>query len=267
MEQNEEPVETTEEIVENNNTQAEQSAETQESKEAEQEFDPKQRVEFSTPEQQKKFNDLYKQVKMSDARNRMQQDMLQKAMDKLGEFEKRFSQTDHAEAERILNTRLKEARDSGDEEKADQILQEIIDFRVDSKLNGKKEEKPKVDPMADPDVRTVVQFAQETDDSGRPLRPWIDATHPQHANAMKLAGAVAMDVNAEYGYVDIGEVFRRMDEGMKRKAAPQGNSRAPDPMRGNLTNNNNKGKIKLSPQELAIANKLGVKPEEYLKWK
>lgn len=245
----------------------EQTQEAPANQDTQEEFDPKSRVDFN-PEQQRKFNDLYKQVKMSDARNKMLADMNQKALDKIDELEKRFSQTDHAEAERILTSRLKEARESGDEDKADKIFQELIDFKVDSRLNKKQPEKPKpVDAMADPDVRTVVRFAQETDASGNLLRPWIDARSPQHANAMKMAGAIAVSVDSEFGYVDIPEVMRRMDEAMKPKPTQQGNSRAPDPMRGNLTNGSSKGKMKLSPQELAAAQKLGVKPEDYLKWK
>lgn len=240
--------------------------------EQEQEFDPKKRVEFSTPEQQKKFNDIYKQARMSDARNKMQEAMLQKAMDKIAELESRFSQTDQAEAERILTARLKEARDSGDEDKADKILQEIIDFRVDRKINSKQPEKIVAkNPVDDVDVQTVVSLATETDERGALVRPWIAEDHPRHTEAMKLAGALALQVNAELGYTDIGEVFKRMDDAMRPKAsapkAPVGNSRAPDPMRGNLTNRPTQGKMKLSPAELAAAQKLGVKPEDYLKWK
>jgi hypothetical protein len=235
----------------------------------EQEFNPKQRVEFSTPEQQKKFNDIYKQARMSDARNKMQEAMLQKAMEKISDLESRFSQTDQAEAERILTSRLKEARDSGDEDKADKILQEIIDFRVDRKISAKQPEKPiAVNPADDADVQTVVSLATETDERGAPVRPWIAQGHPKHNEAMKLAGALALQVQAELGYTDVAEVFRRMDDAMKPKAAqPQGNSRAADPMRGNLTNRPTQGKIKLSPAELNAAQKLGVKPEDYLKWK
>ncbi len=249
---------------------AEQQDEGQERPASEQDgFDPKERVEITDPKVQRKFNDVYKQMKMSDARGKMKDSMLEKAMEKIAELESRFSQTDHAEAERILTSRLKEARELGDEDKADKILQEIIDFRVDSKLKRVEQKAPVVQQptLDDPDVQTVVAFAQETDVRGNLLRPWIAEGHPQHKNAMKLAGALAMEVNAELGYVDVGEVMQRMDNAMKPKATPQGNSRAPDPMRGNLTNNSAKGKLKLSSQELAAAQKLGVKPEDYLKWK
>jgi hypothetical protein len=214
---------------------------------------------------------------MSDARNKMQEAMLQKAMDKISDLESRFSQTDQAEAERILTSRLKEARDTGDEDKADRILQEIIDFRVDRKINAKQPEKPVVaNPADDADVQTVVSLATETDERGAPIRPWIAQGHPKHNEAMKLAGALALQVQAELGYTDIGEVFKRMDDAMKPKAAqPQGNSRAADPMRGNLTNRPTQGKIKMSPIEMSALQKLNanlpeqqkIKPEDYLKWK
>lgn len=242
------------------------------------EFDPKERVEITDPKVQRKFNDIYKQMKMSDARNKLLLDMNQKALSELDELRSRFQQTDHAEAERILTSRLKEARDSGDEEKADKILQEIIDFRVDSKIKAKIDQPKPIarDPSDEADARMVVQYAQETDARGNLLRPWIDDRHPDHANAMKLVAAKALEVNAELGRVDIGEVMIRMDEAMKPKArAQQGNSRAPDPMRGNLTNTPPRGKMKLSSGEMEALNKLNrslpsnqqIKPEDYLKWK
>lgn len=259
------------ESQDNTEQQSEQQDEGQEQPASEQDnFDPKERVEITDPKVQRKFNDIYKQMKMSDARNQMLSKMNEKALEKIAELESRFSQTDHAEAERILTSRLKEAREAGDDDRADKILQEIIDFRVDSKLKQNQPKTPVVEQQSaidDADVQTVVALAQETDVRGNLLRPWIAEGHPAHKNAMKLAGALAMEVNAELGYVDVGEVMRRMDDAMKPKAAPQGNSRAPDPMRGNLTNNSAKGKLKLSPQEMAAAQKLGVKPEDYLKWK
>jgi len=262
-----------EQVEQDNTPPAAETQETVEDPSQEEGFDPRKHVEFSTPDQQKKFNDVYKQMRMSDNRNKMLTSMLEKAVGEIDELKARFSQTDHAEAERILNTRLKEARDAGDETKADQIMQEIIDFRVKGEVQKlQPKDQPKLEDVENsPDVMAVVSYAQETDNSGNLLRPWISDKHPQHANAMKMASIVAMQVNADLGYVDIPEVMKRMDEAMKPKAKTpqpqQGSTRAPDPMRGNLTNTPPKGKMKLSPQELAIAQKLGVKPEAYLKWK
>lgn len=240
-------------------------------------FDAKKRVEFSTPEQQKKFNDIYKQVKMSDSRNKMLMDAIEKQNQIIEELQGRFNQTDHAEAERVLNSRLREAREMGDDEKADKILQEIIDFKAEAKfkqLTKPKEEK-KQPKDYDPDVETVVSFAQETDDRGNLLRPWIAQDHPQHQNAMKLASAIAISVNAEYGYVDIPEVMKRMDESLKQKPKPLSNNRAPDPMRGNLTSSTSRSKVNISSKEAEVLAKLNaylpsdkqIKPEGYMKCK
>lgn len=244
-----------------------QQVEDNQPEESQDDYDPKARVSFDTPEQQRKFNDVYKQMKMSDARNKMQTDMLAKAMEKISELESRFSQTDHAEAERILTARLKEAREVGDEDKADRILQEIIDFRVESKLRPKEKPQKVIDPMSDPNVVTVVQYAEEKDSNGNLIRPWLNANHPDHRKAMSIAASVAMQSHSELGYDDLEDMLRRMDDAMKPKAKPAGNNRAPDPYRSNLTNNPAQGKMKLSPQELAAAQKLGVSPDNYLKGK
>src|SRR3990167_4544304 len=56
-------------------------------------------VEFDTPEQQEKFNDIYKQMKMSDQRNQMLTEFLMEQQKQLEEVKGRFSQTDESEAE------------------------------------------------------------------------------------------------------------------------------------------------------------------------
>ena len=127
-------------------------------------------VEFS-PEQQEKFNDLYKQVKMSDARNQLKDQMLEKAMAKIDELEKRFSQTDQAEAEKVLKSRLQEARDEGDVDKEIAIFQELAELKKGAQ--EKPKEQPKSNLPDDPETRYVVALAQETDDNGALIRPWL----------------------------------------------------------------------------------------------
>lgn len=268
---NDEQVESTEvDLPENeNDNQSHENSSNQE-----QEFDPKARVEFN-PEQQKKFNDLYKQVKKSDSRNQMLLQAMEEQNKVIEELKARFNQTDYAEAERVLKDRLRDARAEGDEAKADQILSELIDFKAESKIRQyTKPEKPKQQQQYDPDIQAVVKMAEETDDRGNLIRPWIAQDHPQHRNAMKFATIAAMEVDSELGYVDIPEVMRRIDKAMN-KPRPSGNSRAPDPMGGNLTSSAPRSKVNLSPKESEILAKLNanlpkdrqIKPEGYLKWK
>lgn len=250
--------------------EAPQEPVTEEESDTGEDFDPKERVEISDPKVLKKFNHIYKQMKMSDARNQMLLDMNQKALDKIAEFEKRFSQTDSAEAERVLLSRIKEARENGDESRADQIMLELVDLRAENKV---KQAVPKVEKLKPveytPEAIRVAELATETDAQGNVLRPWIAQDHPQHEKAMNFLAATAIKVQSELGFVDIDTVTREVDKLMNTKNAPPKNvnTRAPEPMRGGLTNTQPRGKLKLSPQEAEIASKLGVKPEEYLKWK
>lgn len=232
--------------------------------EVEAEFDPKERVEFTTPEQQKKFNDVYKQMKMSDNRNKLLSDALKEQDARLTEFEKRFNQTDHAEAERILTNRLKEARAEGDEEKEIKILNELVDFRADSKINQRvAKQKPTAEPIqADPEVRYVLELAEEKDATGNLVRPWLDASNPQYRSAAIQAEIIGQRMLAETGEIDIPSVMTELDKAMAKRTTSR--PRQADPMSGNLTNNRSAPKLKLSPDQAAICEKLGIKPEAYL---
>lgn len=242
--------------------QEEDEGQDDDSNQSAEEVDSKKKwVEFS-PEQQEKFNDLYKQVKMSDARNQMKDQMLEKAMAKIEELEKRFSQTDQAEAEKILKTRLQEARDEGDMDKEFKILDEIMDFRRSQKEQPKTKEQPKVEIPDDPETRYVVGLAQETDERGQPLRPWLVETHPRYKTMLTQATIIANEMELEGKEFSLPQLMKTLDERMNKKP----NTRSPDPMGANLTSNKNANNIKpkLSNAEKAIAAKLGMSEADYL---
>ncbi len=229
-------------------------------------FDPNERVEITDPKVQAKLNNLYKQTKMSDARNKLMLDANKQLLEKVNELEKRFSQTDHAEAERILTSRLREARAEGDEEKELKILNELVDFRADSKINQRvAKQKPTAEPIqADPEVRYVLELAEEVDDAGAPVRPWLNAQNPQYRSAAIQAEIIGQRMLAETGEIDIPTVMQELDKAMAKRPTQRPNTRQPDPMGGNLTNRNSAPKLKLSPDEAEICAKLGIKPEAYL---
>lgn len=241
----------------------------------EKEFDPSKRVEIKDPEVQRKFNHLYKQVKMSDQRNQLKDQMLEKAMAKIDDLESRWSKTDHAEAEKMLMARYKEAKESGDDDKELKILNELIEFKADQKLQKTKQEKPAepvkpqgLDALGE-DGKYVYSLATETNDAGELVRPWLNEEHPRYRNALKHATLIASELEADTGDVDIADLMDRLDQQMNKKEPPkvQPNKRALDPMRSNLTNKDTRGKIKISADEAAVAKKLGVSLEEYVKWK
>lgn len=240
-----------------------QPAEQDQSEDEGQEEKPKKEwVEF-TPEQQAKFNDVYKQVKMSDARNQMLTKMLEEQQKQLDDLKGRFSQTDQAEVERVLKTRLQEAREEGDVDKEFKIMGEINEFLSSQKSKqAEKTKETKQDIPDDPETRYVVALAQETDDSGQPLRPWLSDKHPRYKSMLTQATIIAAELEAEGETADITKVMKRLDERMNKKPNP----RSPDPMGGNLTTSKNSNNIKpkLSAQEKAIAAKLGMSEADYL---
>jgi len=240
-------------------------------------FDPKERVEISDPKVRAKFNHIYKQMKMSDNRNTLYWDLIQKQQQEIDSIKSKVQQTDQADAEKILKTKLKEAREIGDDEAADKIMDDIIEFRLEKKLQEKlpKTEKPNKPQIPEqfntPEGQELLSFAYETNDTGELAHGWMDSAHPQHQRALKLTALYRDEVERELGVVDVTEVLKRVasniNKATKPVVKPQNNNRAPDPLGRGLTNNSGKGKLNLSTEEMAICKKLGVSTEEYRKWK
>lgn len=240
-------------------------------------FDPKERVEISDPKVRAKFNHIYKQMKMSDNRNTLYWDLIQKQQQEIDSIKSKVQQTDQADAEKILKTKLKEAREIGDDEAADKIMDDIIEFRLEKKLQEKlpKTEKPNKPQIPEqfntPEGQELLSFAYETNDTGELAHGWMDSAHPQHQRALKLTALYRDEVERELGVVDVTEVLKRVasniNKATKPVVKPQNNNRAPDPLGRGLTNNSGKGKLNLSSEEMAICKKLGINHEEYSKWK
>lgn len=235
-------------------------------------FDPKtDKVEFNTPEQQKKFDYIYKQTKMSDARNNMLTDLLQKQQEKLDTLEGRFKQTDSADAERMLATKIKQARDSGDDYAEIAATTEMVNFLADKKISERVNKSPQQIPQLpqdSPEAKYVEAIINEKDTSGQSVRPWFNEQHPEFNNALSTLEEI------KYKYAGdpfaIPRALAEVDQIMRARmttqkpAMPQTPSRAPSPMQGgNLTNVKQKTTIKMTRQELEIARKLGVDPKAY----
>lgn len=255
------------EVMEADEKQETQAAPKQEAKA----FDPKtDKVDFSTPEQQSKFDYMYKQVKMSDARNQMLNDMLVQATKRIEEVEGRFKQTDSAEAERILLGKIKNARDIGDDAGEFAATSELIDFKADKKLSERNNfQQPQYQQYTtdNPEAKYVFDLMQETDATGQPLRPWLHDGNPLQAEAIQYIESVKTKYAGDpYAIPKIlTETEQYMRSKMTQKYPPSTpNTRAPSPMQGsNLTNNTGKTTIKMTRQELDIAKKLGVDPKRY----
>lgn len=231
-------------------------------------FDPKtDRVDFSTPEQEAKFNYVYKQVKMSDARNAMLTEMLQTQQSQLDDLKTRFSNTDSADAEKMLFNKIKSARDSGDDAAEFAALNELVEFKADKKISAFKPQ-PQQPPQINNETQYITGLIQETDDSGAPLRPWLQEGHPDFMTAVNLLETkISPQFKGDPLYLQ--KSMYELDQIMRNKMTDtppkqQAQTRTPNPMQGsNLTNVTKKPTIKMTRQELDIARKLGVDPKKY----
>lgn len=228
-------------------------------------------VPVDDPAIQKRINNLYKQVKMSDSRNQMKDEMLEKAMQRIEELESRFAKTDEAQAETLLMERLREARDEGDDDSYDKIQQELIDFRA-NKIIEQKLAKQQKQPIVnyDAEAKYVTEMAMETLPNGDLARPWLHPDHPKYNDVIGRAAQLAVEYDGNDPYM-VNKIMTQIDKEMAGNAMTQKkntNNRAPDPMQGtNLTNNSTRSKIKLSKEEVAMAKKLGMSPEKYAQGK
>jgi len=233
-------------------------------------FDPKKDwVEFSTPEQKAKFDYMYKQTKNADTRNAMLMDLLQKQQEQLDSITGRFTQEDENIAEQAIQGKIRDAVEEGDTDAQTKAIDELVKYRL-SKLGQEKTKKsvneaPQYDPQ---DVRTVEDFAYETTPKGDLKRPWLHQDHPDFLSAVQKAQTIASQLGAKNPNDPalVYKVLQRLDDEMTppSRVAPKGNSRAPDPMAtSNLTQQANRGTIKLSRAELDICKKLGVDPKNY----
>ncbi len=231
-------------------------------------FDPKtDKVDFSTPEQQEKFNHVYKQMKMSDTRNQMLTDMLQKQQERLEDLENRFKNTDSAEAEHMLLRKIKDARDRGDDMAEISATNQLIDFKADKKISEKMSAKPAQASQVDPNVNYVSHSMNERDNGGNLLRPYLYEGHADFEASVDFLERVASKYDGDPQAVpkSLAELDNFMRSKMTNTQKPSGPSpRTPNPMQGgNLTNVNKKTTIKMTGAELAIARKLGIDPKRY----
>lgn len=224
-------------------------------------------VEFDTPEQQEKFNDVYKQMKMSDQRNGMLTNLLEEQQRQLETLQSRFDQSDNAAAENVLLDRIRTAKEEGDDEAEIEAISELTKFRA-SQMIPQQPVHQQVDPTYSSqelhDAQYVEGLMNATDLSGQPVRPWLNPSHPQYNQVLGRAAEISQKYD---GYPDVVQrTFQEIDMEMSQNnnSKPVKNTRAPDPMAGsNLTNRKPKGKIKMTAQELEICQKLGVDPKQY----
>lgn len=232
----------------------------------EKKFDPKKdKVEFDTPEQEARFNEIFRQLKKSDQRNAMLTDFLHQQSQILDGVRKDINQTNDSEAEKAILSKISKAREDNDDAAYDRAFAELVDYRTERKLEKKFDEKVNKILQQEKDEQTkqaefVASLMSEKDDLGNHVRPWLQETHPDFEDVIlrKLPAIAYKYINDPQALEkSLAELDRVMGGSMPKRPESNGQRRAPNPMQGsNLTNQNPKGKIKMTRKELDVLKQL-----------
>lgn len=238
-------------------------------------FNPKtDKVEFDKPEQQARFNEVFRDLKKSDQRNQMLTDFLQEQQRQIDELRSATQeikaekiQLDQVEAEKLLMSKIRTARDEGDMDAYDAAYVELTEFRaskaaqkiIDQKVNELSQKDSTVDAGH---ARYIASLMEERGASGEFVRPWLQETHPEFTDTIQQLAVIAYKYNGDPNQLQksLSELDRIKGAQMKKDEPPktaQTQQRAPNPLQGsNLTNQKPKGTIKMTRAEQTILNKL-----------
>jgi len=179
---------------------------------------PSDFVEFDKPEQQKKFNKLYKDYKNLEKETYEIKNIAAQQFQYIEELRKsqesivnHINNEDYTKAEKELRAAKKEARDRGDWDYADQVDDKLIEIKAAKLLKSQQPEKPKEQApqqrqamSGDEIIRAAVAkgvideddadaykaWANEKDDRGNLVRPWVNANDARSMQANRVGQAV-----------------------------------------------------------------------------
>ena len=230
-------------------------------------------AEFQDPKAEARFKRIYGHVKRNErvigqmaGDNKVLFEANQKLLDRLAGVEKHISEKGTADSLSWLTSERKNAIEAGDLARVSDLSDKIAEVRLRSEVG--KLTKPREAPPVQMGTKQEQDFlgsdlreaftgwAAEKDKSGNLARPWAQTGHPKFRRAVEMAAAVLND--PEFQGEDTGAVLREVDRLM-------GNSK---PAAATVLSGKNEegGRVKpakLSAEQLAVAKKMGVKPEAY----
>ena len=207
------------------------------------------------PEQQKRFNRIYAQLKSQDT---IQAEIIKQnrqLMDKLEQYETTGKTVEHkTELEKlkaVRRTMLMEGR----LEEADQLDEQIYELRQ-AKPKAKE---PTVDQpvQLDPAIQNkVVSWANAVDADGEMLRPFMLPGHPKNKAALVLIESVLRD-DALYGR-DIDEYVIAIDKALESAGYMKTKTKTgfSPVLESSGQPRASRGKTSLSMEEIAVAKKM-----------
>lgn len=195
-----------------------------------------ERVELS-PEQQKRFNQIYRQVKILENENKEYKSVAQQQFEAIEALRQSQEQVvshlqnkDYADVEAQLKQQRKQARENGDYDALDEINDRLEEIRI-KKLaaqNTPKQEKqikPRVTNASEAasyaasqnaitaeEQSVIAAWQEEVSDTGESVRPWAFASDPRYQAALIESRAVF--TNPNFANKSVAEKLKEVDRRM-----------------------------------------------------
>ena len=192
----------------------------------------------------------------------------QKLLERLSAVEKHITEKGATDSLSWLQTERKNAVEAGDLARVADLSDKIAEVKMRAELSKATAPRPQAPPVPmtqtpkeqdflGPDLREAfTDWAAQKDKTGNFLRPWAQTNHPKFRRAVEHAAAVLND--PEFQGEDPGIMLKEVDRLMGHVK----------PANAEVLSGKNEegGKVKptkLSQEQLAVAKKMGVKPEAY----
>ncbi|NDD53786.1 hypothetical protein EBZ39_07890 [bacterium] len=237
----------------------------------------KEQVDFPDKKIEDRFKRIYRDLKLSDERNRMLQSKLEEVQGAASQIQTKLEQKEKEDAVSSIKSQIRQAKETGDDATVERLQEQLAEVLVEVKL-AKMQKKPELEKKAeqqvvretqdeigrltsDRDARIIQAWATEEDENGDPVRPWaLISSHKKAAQATEMLTKILK--SGEYDELSIEEKLQMIDEQISGKP----NSKAaPAVMKNeNAVKGVKKSSDALTPEEERVAMRLfrGKTPEE-----
>lgn len=228
-----------------------------------------------TPEQQARFDRVYRQVKATDRKNEALRQWNEQLQSRIEKIESSHDSRQSEDVERDLRKQLVEANQALDYEKAADLQVKLADVAAERKLASvlkkqapqQQQPKPQVQQQDDgddiftPDEAAVIKsWSEQRDATGKKVRPWTDGGHELSQDAVEEMRLIL--TSPRYSNLTMGQKLTELD---KRMGLVRKEITTSQVLPGNLTNTKKTKTIELTREQEAMADRMGVSKEAYKK--
>lgn len=219
-------------------------------------------VDIEDPKVQQRFNRLYAQVKGSERAMAELREHNQKLAEKLESLVEQQNQAKTQAEHDALRAEFKRAADSFDGEKLAELTMKVADAKRDAPKPKKEQVYQSADDpvLAPEEVAAIQRWQTEVGSDGQPIRPWARPGHPKNGMAAGIVRAVFDDPDIASKGIDA--ILKEAD----RLMGLRDGGRSSPVLESNVTPTpRKKGTPELTPEQKAVARKMGLSEEKYAK--